>query len=41
LRVSEETLKARLWRARRELAKRMNRNLLQGVHVPADHEYEP
>lgn len=41
LRVSEETLKARLWRARRELAKRMNRSLLQGVHVPADHEYEP
>jgi len=41
LRVSEETLKARLWRARRELAKRMNRSLLQGVHVPADREYEP
>jgi len=41
LRVSEETLKGRLWRARRELAKRVNRNLLQGVHVPPDHEYEP
>jgi RNA polymerase sigma-70 factor, ECF subfamily len=41
LRVSEETLKGRLWRARRELAKRVNRNLLQGVHVPPDPEYEP
>ena len=41
LRVSEETLKGRLWRARRELAKRVNRNLLQGVHVPPDQEYEP
>jgi RNA polymerase sigma-70 factor (ECF subfamily) len=41
LRVSEETLKGRLWRARRELAKRVNRSLLQGVHVPPDHEYEP
>jgi RNA polymerase sigma-70 factor (ECF subfamily) len=41
LRVSEETLKARLWRARRELAKRINRSLLQGLHAPLDHEYEP
>ena len=41
LRVSEETLKARLWRARRELAKRMNRTLLQGLDAPLDHEYEP
>jgi RNA polymerase sigma factor (sigma-70 family) len=41
LRVSEETLKGRLWRARRELAKRVNRSLLQGVHAPLDHEYEP
>jgi RNA polymerase sigma-70 factor (ECF subfamily) len=41
LRVSEETLKGRLWRARRELAKRVNRNLLQGVQVPPDHDYEP
>jgi RNA polymerase sigma-70 factor (ECF subfamily) len=41
LRVSEETLKGRLWRARRELAKRVNRSLLQGVNAPSDHEYEP
>lgn len=41
LRVSEETLKGRLWRARRELAKRVSRSLLQGVHAPLDHEYEP
>ena len=41
LRVSEETLKARLWRARRELAKRMNRRLLEGVNAPLDHQYEP
>ena len=41
LRVSEETLKGRLWRARRELAKRVSRSLLQGVHAPPDHEYEP
>ena len=41
LSVSEEALKGRLWRARRELAKRVNRSLLQGVHVPSDHEYEP
>jgi len=41
LRVSEETLKGRLWRARRELAKRVSRSLLQGVHLPPDHEYEP
>jgi len=40
LRVSEEALKGRLWRARRELAKRVSRSLLQGVHVPSDHEYE-
>jgi RNA polymerase sigma-70 factor (ECF subfamily) len=41
LRVSEETLKARLWRARRQLAKRVNRNLLQGINALPDHEYEP
>jgi RNA polymerase sigma-70 factor (ECF subfamily) len=41
LRVSEETLKARLWRARRQLAKRVSRSLLQGVNTPPDHEYEP
>ena len=41
LRVSEETLKGRLWRARRELAKRVSRSLLQGMHAPPDHEYEP
>jgi len=38
LRVSEETLKGRLWRARRELAKRVSRSLLQGVSAPPDHE---
>ena len=41
LRVSEETLKGRLWRARRELAKRVSRSLLQGVSAPPDNEYEP
>jgi RNA polymerase sigma-70 factor (ECF subfamily) len=41
LRVSEETLKARLWRARRELAKRVSRNLFKGINAPPDHEYEP
>src|SRR5712664_1586349 len=41
LRVSEETLKGRLWRARRQLAKRVSRSLLQGVHAPPDYEYEP
>jgi len=41
LRVSEETLKGRLWRARRELAKRVSRSLLQGMNAPPDHEYEP
>jgi len=41
LRVSEETLKGRLWRARRELAKRVNPSLLQGVNAPPDHDYEP
>ena len=41
LRVSEETLKGRLWRARRELAKRVSRSLLQGVNALPDHEYEP
>lgn len=41
LRVSEETLKGRLWRARRELAKRISRSLLHGVNAPPDHEYEP
>jgi RNA polymerase sigma-70 factor (ECF subfamily) len=41
LRVSEETLKGRLWRARRQLAKRMSRSLLQGVNALPDHEFEP
>jgi RNA polymerase sigma-70 factor (ECF subfamily) len=41
LRVSEETLKGRLWRARRELARRISRSLLHGVNAPPDHEYEP
>jgi len=41
LRVSEETLKGRLLRARRELAKRMSRSLLQGMVVPSDHDFEP
>jgi RNA polymerase sigma-70 factor (ECF subfamily) len=41
LRVSEETLKGRLWRARRELAKRVSRSLLQSAMPPPDHEYEP
>jgi RNA polymerase sigma-70 factor, ECF subfamily len=41
LKVSEETLKGRLWRARRELAKRVSRSLLQGMNAPPDHEYEP
>jgi|SRR5882724_3151 len=41
LSVSEETLKGRLWRARRELAKRVSRGLLEGVNAPPDHEYEP
>ena len=41
LSVSEETLKGRLWRARRELAKRVSRSLLEGVQVRPDHQYEP
>ena len=41
LRVSEQTLKGRLLRARRALAKRVSRTLLQGVNAPPDHEYEP
>jgi RNA polymerase sigma-70 factor (ECF subfamily) len=41
LRVSEQTLKGRLLRARRALAKRVSRSLLQGVNAPPDHEYEP
>jgi RNA polymerase sigma-70 factor, ECF subfamily len=41
LRVSEETLKGRLWRARRQLGKRVSRSLLQGMNAPPDHEYEP
>jgi RNA polymerase sigma-70 factor (ECF subfamily) len=41
LRVSEETLKGRLWRARRELAKRVSRNLLEGMSTRPDHECEP
>jgi len=40
LRVSEETLKGRLCRARRQLAKRVSRSLLQGLRAPPDHEYE-
>jgi len=41
LRVSEQTLKGRLLRARRALAKRVSRTLLQSVSAPLDHEYEP
>jgi RNA polymerase sigma-70 factor, ECF subfamily len=41
LRVSEETLKGRLWRARRELAKGVSRTLLLGVNAPPDRQYEP
>jgi RNA polymerase sigma-70 factor (ECF subfamily) len=41
LRVSEQTLKGRLLRARRALAKRVSRTLLQSVSTPPDHEYEP
>src|SRR6266852_1373489 len=41
LRVSEQTLKGRLLRARRALAKRVSRGLLQGVNQLPDHEYEP
>jgi RNA polymerase sigma-70 factor, ECF subfamily len=41
LRVSEQTLKGRLLRARRALAKRVSRTLLQSVNQPPDHEYEP
>ena len=41
LRVSEETLKGRLWRARRQLAKRVSRNLIEGMSTRPDHEYEP
>jgi RNA polymerase sigma-70 factor (ECF subfamily) len=41
LRVSEQTLKGRLIRARRQLAKGMSRTLLQGVNPPPDHEFEP
>jgi RNA polymerase sigma-70 factor (ECF subfamily) len=41
LRVSEETLKSRLLRARRQLAKRVSRSLLQGMHSRPDDEYEP
>ena len=33
--------KGRLWRARRELAKRASRSLLQGAIAPPDHEFEP
>ena len=41
LRVSEQTLKGRLLRARRALAKRVSRTLLQSVGTPPDHEYGP
>jgi RNA polymerase sigma-70 factor (ECF subfamily) len=41
LRVSEQTLKGRLMRARRQLAKGMSRTLLHGVNPPLDHEFEP
>jgi RNA polymerase sigma-70 factor, ECF subfamily len=39
--VSEQTLKGRLWRARRELAKRVHRTLLQGVDASPDSQFEP
>jgi RNA polymerase sigma-70 factor, ECF subfamily len=41
LRVSEQTLKGRLLRARRALAQRLSRTLLQSMSAPPDHEYEP
>jgi DNA-directed RNA polymerase specialized sigma24 family protein len=41
LRVSEQTLKGRVLRARRALAKRLSRTLLQSMSAPPDHEYEP
>jgi RNA polymerase sigma-70 factor (ECF subfamily) len=41
LRVTEDTLKSRLLRARRELAKRLHRSLLQGINSRPDNEYEP
>jgi RNA polymerase sigma-70 factor, ECF subfamily len=41
LRVSEQALKGRLWRARRELAKRVNRTLLNSLNTPPDSQYEP
>jgi RNA polymerase sigma-70 factor (ECF subfamily) len=41
LQVSEETRKGRLWRARRELTRRVSRSLLRGVHAPPDYEFEP
>ncbi|HEY6268299.1 MAG TPA: sigma-70 family RNA polymerase sigma factor [Candidatus Acidoferrum sp.] len=41
LRVSEQTLKGRLLRARRALGKRLSRTLLQSMSAPPDHEYEP
>jgi DNA-directed RNA polymerase specialized sigma24 family protein len=34
LRVPVNTVKARLWRARRQLAGRVSRTLLYGVHAP-------
>jgi RNA polymerase sigma-70 factor (ECF subfamily) len=41
LRVSEQTLKGRLMRARHQLAKGMSRTLLHGVDPRRDHEFEP
>jgi RNA polymerase sigma-70 factor (ECF subfamily) len=41
LRVSEQTLKGRLLRARRALAQRLSRTLLQSKSAPPAHEYEP
>jgi len=41
LRVSEQTLKGRLMRARHQLAKGMSRTLLHDVDPRPDHEFEP
>lgn len=39
--VPVNTLKARLWRARHQLASRLSRTLLSDVVTPADREYDP
>jgi len=39
--VPVNTLKARLWRARHQLATRLSRTLLDDVNTPSDREYAP